>query len=120
MAGTDAPAKPEAEAAEEPKGPSAEDLQRLYDEATELFGALWPMSRGKTPWQEAKVSRAGAVVGEIEKALQDSVGDYEELVRLHAQDQRTMSVGLRLKGDEVLYRNLFDVRDDLKSILGRK
>ena len=120
MAGTDAPAPPDAEAPEEPKGPSAEELDKLYGEATELFAALWPMSRGKSPWEEAKAARAGAVVSEIEKALRDSVGDYEELTRLHAQDQRTMSAGLRLKADEVIYRNLMDVQADLKGMLARR
>ena len=120
MAGTDAPAPPDAEAPEEPKGPSAEELDKLYNEASELFATVWPMSRGKTPWEEAAATRAGALVSEIEQALRDSVGDYEELTRLHVQDQRTMSAGLRLKADEVIYRNLIDVQADLKGMLGKR
>jgi hypothetical protein len=117
MADEQAPAK---EAPEEPQGPSAEDLEKLYDEANGLFAALWPMSCGKAPWQEQKVSRAGAVVSEIEQALRASVKDYDELMRVWEQDHTSQSDGLRLKADEAAYRNLADVQEDLRRMLSRR
>ncbi len=103
---------------DETPGRSPEELEALYDRATDLFARLWPLSRGRGPWDDALAGEARAAASEIETALSDIDGDYDELRRLWAQDMHTLSEPLRLKAGEVVFRNLCDVQDDLLRVLG--
>ncbi len=108
---------PVAEPVEDP-GPSAEELEALYTDASELYGSLWKISRGKAPGSIEIVDQTKGLIMKIQDALLASLDDSEQFRRIWKSEQGCLSDALKLKENEVLLRNLADVQDDLIRTLG--
>ena len=115
---TEAPVPaPVAETVEEP-APSAEALEVLYVEATELYGSLWKISRKKAPGTNEIVVQAKNIIKRIQDAILASIDDADQFRRIWKWEQGCLSDALKLEADEVILRNLADVQDDLIRTLG--
>ena len=112
---TDLPATAE----EAEAGPSPDELNSIYSEASTMYRDLWQMSRSKIPWNLQEAKKGKTMVVRIEHALRKSVEDYDLFRRLWKQDSRILSDALRFKRDESLLRNLADVQDDILRTLTR-
>ena len=100
-------------------GPSSDDLNSMYSEASTMYRDLWQMSRTSSAWNQKEAKKGKKMVVRIEHALRGSVEDYDLFRQLWKQDSRILSDALRLKKDESLLRNLADVQDDILRTLTR-